>query len=102
MSLPVGDLRQVTMGTEWLAEPQESGVYKRGSRGDDFTFLHTLLHSFLFTPLAPSCILDSFKTLKLLIVTLTHFLLKHNWDFVYLARNLKVVHSKMPLIVLSF
>jgi len=38
MSLPVGELRQVTMGTEWLAEPQESGVYKRGSRGDDFTF----------------------------------------------------------------
>lgn len=49
MSLPVGDLRQVSMGTEWLAEPQESGVYKRGSRGDHFTFLHTLLHYLFYS-----------------------------------------------------
>lgn len=49
MSLPVGDLRQVSMGTEWLAEPQESGVYKRGSRGDNFTFLRTLLHYFFYS-----------------------------------------------------
>lgn len=38
--LPVGDPRQVSMGTEWLTEPQESGVYKRGSRGVET--LHTL------------------------------------------------------------
>lgn len=28
-----GDPRQVTHASEWLADPQESGVYKRGSRG---------------------------------------------------------------------
>lgn len=58
MSLPVGDIRQVSMGTEWLAEPQESGVYKRGSRGDDFNLLAHLTNLLLFfTPLAPTCTL---------------------------------------------
>ncbi|XP_056116022.1 connector enhancer of kinase suppressor of ras 2 [Rhinichthys klamathensis goyatoka] len=36
------ELRQVTMGTEWLAEPQESGVYKRGSRDSDSSLLRFL------------------------------------------------------------
>ncbi len=48
MPLPVGDIRQVSMGTEWLAEPQESGVYKRGSRGDDFNLLAHLTNLQLF------------------------------------------------------
>ncbi|XP_030648420.1 connector enhancer of kinase suppressor of ras 2 [Chanos chanos] len=37
-----GDHRQVSMVTEWLTEPQESGVYKRGSRDSDSSLLHFL------------------------------------------------------------
>ncbi|XP_035382669.1 connector enhancer of kinase suppressor of ras 2 [Electrophorus electricus] len=36
------DPRQVSMTTEWLAEPQESGVYKRGSRDSDSSLLRFL------------------------------------------------------------
>ncbi|XP_036435911.1 connector enhancer of kinase suppressor of ras 2 [Colossoma macropomum] len=36
------DPRQVSMATEWLAEPQESGVYKRGSRDSDSSLLRFL------------------------------------------------------------
>ncbi|XP_066515401.1 uncharacterized protein si:ch211-26b3.4 [Hoplias malabaricus] len=36
------DPRQVSMATEWLTEPQESGVYKRGSRDSDSSLLRFL------------------------------------------------------------
>jgi len=47
----------------------------------------------LFTPLAPSCILDSFQTFKLLIAALTPFLLEHNRDFVGSLKNAGINNS---------
>ncbi|KAM9440625.1 connector enhancer of kinase suppressor of ras 2 [Clarias gariepinus] len=37
-----GDPRQVSHPSEWLAEPQESGVYKRGSRDSDSSLMRFL------------------------------------------------------------
>ncbi|XP_058239247.1 connector enhancer of kinase suppressor of ras 2 isoform X2 [Hemibagrus wyckioides] len=37
-----GDPRQVSHVSEWLAEPQESGVYKRGSRDSDSSLMRFL------------------------------------------------------------
>ncbi|XP_028839656.1 connector enhancer of kinase suppressor of ras 2 isoform X2 [Denticeps clupeoides] len=34
-----GDHRPVSMATDWMAEPQEAGVYKRGSRDSDSSLL---------------------------------------------------------------
>jgi len=72
----------------WMAR-RASRIWSLQKRKQRWWFYFLVLHYFLFTPLAPSCILDSFQTFKLLIAALTPFLLEHNRDFVYLARNLK-------------